>query len=224
MKHILYLFTVLSVFTSCSNSPNNAAKNNVVENNVAETLQTKPLTLQDFKKDFTFFNLTKFEMDTFSWETRPKKYKELDSITFYMIWQDGKRKFELYCHDYLFSWQERDTNLIEFTILTDNEGGSWCNNITYFIFNKKGKLVNKFVVCSDCGDGGQVFYSYGKFINDKKYEMLCVGYEVPLLEEELIEGDSTLYHFIINDIGKVTKKEVFNKHFTQKDLKYLTKK
>ena len=217
MKRTFYILIAVILLTNCNNSSNNET----------ETVQTKQLTLYDLKKDFTFFNLTKFEMDTFNWETRQGKYKELDSITFYTVWQDGKRKFtgEYYDRYYLFSWQDRDTNFIEFTILAQEED-SWCNIIYYFIFDKNGKFIDNFYLCSSCGDGGWVFYASGKFIDKKTYEMLCVesvmDTEMMDAEEnededaEFRKGDSTLYHITINDKGKVTKKEIFKKHFTEK--------
>jgi len=223
------------VLTSCSNSSNNATKTIQTEDETSqindETSQTKPLTLQDLKKEhFKFYNLTEFELDKFNWEERKGKYTELDRAMSYMIWQDSN--CYIYFRDYLFSWQERDTNFIEFTILTEDED-SWCTTITYCIFDKKSKFIDKFTVRSRCGDGGWVFDSWGKFINKKTYEMLCVEQQLLFPSdneelynekgvlydegEELYEGDSTLYHYIINDNGKVTQKEIFKKHFIEKD-------
>jgi len=224
----------LMVLISCNNSSNKEAETVQTEfQTEEENVREKPLTLQDLKKDFKFFNLTMFEMDTFNWETRRGKYKELDSITFYMVWQNGKRKFQYYAPDYLFSWQDRDTNFIEFTIFApDQEDGGWCNYIIYCIFDKNGKFIDKFDVSLSCGDGGQIIEASGKFINKKTYELLCVEYNLLFPSdneelynekgvlydegEELYEGDSTLYHYIINDKGKVTQKEIFKKHFIEK--------
>ena len=216
MKQIFYLFTASVILISCSNSPKDTA----------ETVQTNPLTLQDLKKDFKFFNLTEFEIDTFTWESRQGKYKELDSLTFYMVWQNGKRKFvgQYTDRDYLFSWQNRDTNFIEFTIITQDENG-YCSLLNYLIFDKNGKFIDKFVAASSCGDAGWVFSSHGKFIDKRTYERLDMEYEYKGEDvvnddmadfEEFIEGDSTLYHIIINDKGKVTQKEIFKKHFREK--------
>ena len=227
MKYPFYILTALMVLASCGNSPNNKIDTETEQD--TDTVAVKPLTLQDLKKDFKFFNLTEFEMDKFNFETRPGKYKELDSTTFYMVWQDGKREFigQYYDRDYLFSWQDRDTNFIEFTILTQHEE-SWCNVLYYCIFDKNGKFIDKFLTASSCGDGGWTFCSWGKFINKKTYEMLSVESQLVFLDEdderynedkEFYEGDSTLYHFIINDKGKVTQKEIFKKHFTE-ELEY----
>lgn len=206
MIKTLYIWTVLVLLTSCNNS--------------TETVQTKLLTLSDLKKDFKFSNLKEFEIDTFSWETRPGKYIELDSSTFYMVWQDGKRNFvgQGYDRDYLFAWQDRDPNFIEFTILTQDES-DYCNNITYCIYDKEGKSIDKFVASSSCGDGDWVFESFGKFIDKHTYEKLCIESELTefdtLENKELYEGDSTLYHFIIDRNGKVIKKEIYKRHFRQ---------
>ena len=206
-----YILALLTLLTSCNNS----------SNNTTQTIQAKQLTLLELKKDFKFSNLTKFEIDTFSWDTRPGKYKELDSTTFYLIWQDGKRNFvgDGYDRDYLFSWQNRDSNFIEFTILTQEES-SYCSNITYFIFDKNGRVIDNFVTSSSCGDGGWTYSAWGKFTDSRTYEKLCIESEMTGMDtignKELYEGDSTLYHFIINENGKVTQKEIYKKHFTDK--------
>ncbi len=211
MKQTLYIFAILVWLMSCNNSSTKPT----------ETVQTKLLTLSDLKKDFKFSNLTEFQIDTFSWETRPGKYNELDSSTFYMVWQDHKRTFagQGYDRDYLFSWQNRDSNFIEFTILTQDES-DYCSNITYCICDKAGKAIDKFVASSSCGDGGWVFVAFGKFIDNRTYEKLCIESEMAgtdtLDNKDFHEGDSTLIHFIIGANGKVTQKEIYKKHFTDK--------
>jgi len=197
--------------TGCRSSSNKSAEKNVKAN----------LTLNSLRNDFKYSNQTHFEVDTFSWETGPGKYKELDSTTFYMIWQDGKRKFvgKDYDRDYFFSWQERDTNFIELTIVTQNES-DYCINLTYCIYDKKGKAVDQFIASSRCGDGGWQLVASGKFVDKHTYEKLTIESEMVDLDSlanEEYEGDSTLSHFIIGNNGKVKEKEIYKKHFLTKD-------
>lgn len=136
-KHLFYLFVLQAFFTGCNNTPDNK--------NAPATVKTKTLT--DLKNDFKRSNLQAFEVDSFNWESGPDGYTETDSAGFYMIWQDGKRKFKGgggEDRDYLLSWQSRDSNFIEFTVLTQDES-DYCNNITYCIYNKAGKAIDNFV-------------------------------------------------------------------------------
>lgn len=173
------------------------------------------------QKDFKFSNLTQFEIDTFNWETRPGKYIELDSMTFGMVWQEGNRKFtgDGYDRDYLFSWQTRDTNFIELAILTQDEG-DYCDIITYLIYDKQGRFVDKFTASARCGDGGWIYLSEGKFINRNTYELLSVEMEMAGIDtidnKELMEGDSTIFHYTIKNSGKVVSKEIYKNHFIDK--------
>jgi hypothetical protein len=215
MRQTIYILTTSFLLTNCDNSPKGIPEATVTDS-------VNHITLTDLKKDFKYSNLTKFEIDTFTWETRPGKYKELDSTTFYMVWQDKKRHFsgQGYDRDYLFSWQDRDTNFIEFTILTQDEG-DYCDLITYFIFDKNGKVIDQFVTSSKCGDGGWTFDASGQFTDNRTFEILCIETEIAGIDTldntELFEGDSTLYHFIINSEGKVKQKEIYKRPFNDKN-------
>lgn len=212
MKPRLYILTTLFLLASCKNTSYNNEG----------AIQTRQKTLSEFKNDFKFSNLQEFDIDTYTWETRPGKYKELDSTTFYMVWQNGQRDFvrhgydSIYEKDYLYSWQERDTNFIEVAILSQITS-NWCTEINYFIYDKSGKHIDNFVACSYCGDGGRSFESYGKFIDNRTYEKICVESEVGWYDNTGgREGDSTILHYIIGKNGKVTEKEMYKKHFIEK--------
>lgn len=211
IKKLLTLFIFSACVISCENPIEHKTTNTIAEKH--------PLAY--LKDSFKFYNLVDFEIDTFNWDNRPGNYKELDSTTFYMVWQGEDRVFsgKGYDRDYLFSWQDRDSNFIEFTILTQDES-SYCNILTYFIYNKNGKLIDKFTANASCGDGGWVYYAHGKFIDKNRFQIIetetqMAGFDT-LDNSELQEGDSTMFHYTIEDNGTVTKKEVYKRHFITK--------
>lgn len=212
MIQTLYILSLLTFIISCDSPKSNYPVDNKT-NNIS--------TLFDLKEDFKFSNLTEFKIDTFNWETRPEKYQELDSLTFYMVWQGGERDFveQGDYRDYLYSWQERNTNFIEFTILTQDEN-NYCDYLTYCIYDKDGIAIDEFIISYSCSEGGVASEAFGKFTDKNTCEQLCIESEVEstytLENKNIEEGDSTLYRFTIDDNGKVTEKEIYKKHFTNR--------
>jgi hypothetical protein len=176
--------------------------------------------LYELKSKFKYQDLKLFETDTFSFDTRPGNYKEVDSSTFKLIFQEGDREFigQGYDRDYYYSSQNRDTNFIEFTILTQDES-SYCDLLRYYIFDKSGKFISKFDIATNCGDAGWTFTGSGKqhdkntFIYQTVESDLKDGY---MPEEEKYEGDSTGYKITIDPEGKASQKETYKKHFSDK--------
>lgn len=172
-------------------------------------------TLSDLKHQFRHQHLSKFELDTFSWDSRNKYYTELDSITFHWIWQDSTKEYqENDVSHFLYSWQQRDSNFIELTILTQ-DGIDDCLNTTYFIYDRQGKAIDNFVMNSSCKEDGWDFQEYGRFINHNTYEKVCVETDENNdgNQMDIVEGDSTIYHYVIDTNGKVNENEISRKHF-----------
>lgn len=215
-KTLLLLIAVLCL-VSCQPEEENATATDTKSG-----MPDKARQLYALKKDFKYHNLKVFSIDTFNWENRPGNYKELDSNTFQLIWQNEEHRpiDNYYDRDYLYSWQERDTNFIELTILSQTEG-SYCDIIYYLIYNKKGELIENFQISASCGDGGWIFQSYGSFINKQTFEYLSIetnmsGFDSLDHNIELQEGDSILTHYVINTNGKVASKEISKTHFIEK--------
>jgi len=177
------------------------------------------LPLYKLKDKFKYQNLKEFTIDSFSFDNRPGHYNELDSAAFQLIFQEGNRTFvgEGYDRDYFYSWQNRDTNFIEFTILTQDEG-SYCDLLRYYIFDKQGRFISKFDVAAECGDAGWTFSGSGRQRNQNTFVFETVEQE--LLEEDAMEekyeGDSVTYTITIAPNGKTIRKEMFKKHFSDK--------
>lgn len=199
---------LLMVTFACDDS-----KSKMQVNSEVPLKNPKQTLLIDLQPNFKYNNLKAFEIDTFSWETRPGNYHELDSLTFKLIWQDGTRQFigKDYDRDYFYSWQNRSKEFIELVVLTQDVS-SYCDILHYIIFEKNGKEVDNFIVGAQCGDGGWVYNSSGKFISPDTYQLISIETESEVLatdtNKEIVAGDSVITHFTIGNNGNVMKKEV----------------
>lgn len=174
--------------------------------------------LYELKSKFKYQDLEVFETDTFSFDTRPGNYNEVDSLAFKLIFQEGDREFigQGYDRDYYYSWQNRDTNFIEFTILTQDES-SYCDLLRYYIFDKNGKFISKFDLAANCGDAGWTFTGRGKQLDKNTFIFQTVESDIKdgsMPEHEKYEGDSVNYTITIDSRGKATQKETYKKHFS----------
>jgi len=174
--------------------------------------------LLKLKSRFKHHNLTDFATDTMTWETRPRNYQEVDSVAFKLIFQEGDRQFigHGYDRDYFFSWQERDSNFIEFTILTQDES-SYCDLLRYYIFDKNGRFISKFDIATKCGDAGWTFKGSGRQTSNNQFTYETVESDLQdgeLPEAEKYEIDSINYLITITATGQISKIETFKKHFS----------
>lgn len=172
-------------------------------------------SLLKLKSKFKYHNLKDFtQVDTFNFDTRPGHYEEVDSNMFKLIFKGEKRSYvgTGYDHDFYYSWQERDSNFIEFTILTQSEE-DYCAILRYYIFDKKDKLISKFDLSADCGDAGWTFFGNGRQVDKHHFVFETIESESNMDEKDSRTGDSINYSYTIDAKGKVTRKEIFNKHF-----------
>ncbi|MFC5269629.1 hypothetical protein [Adhaeribacter terreus] len=212
MRKLLRFLFITLVFSGCNK---HESKQEKAEKPVEKIEVQSPLV--KLEKDFKFRHLTAFEIDTFNWETRPGNYVELDSQTFKLVWQHTKRKFigQGNNRDYLYSWQTKTPDRIEFVILTQEES-SYCDLLQYCIFDKNGKAIDSFIIASRCGDGGWGYESSGKLLAKNKFEIKSAESESELIgleSNETIEGDSIITHITIGENGRVMKEEISKVHF-----------
>jgi hypothetical protein len=206
LRNLIFLLTLAALTQGCGHS---------LTGQVNE--QTRS-TFYNLKEKFKYHDLKLFETDTFSFDTRPGYYNEVDSSAFKLIFQEGDRQFigQGYDRDYYFSWQNRDPNFIEFTILTQDES-SYCDLLRYYIFDKTGKFISKFDIASNCGDAGWTFTAKGKQLDQNSFSYYTVESDQKdgtMPEEEKYEGDSIKYIIKIDPQGKVMKRETYKKHFS----------
>lgn len=198
-------------------------------------------TFNDLKPNFKFENLKEFNIENFEMS----KFKPLDSIAFHRIFTDKTFDHSIssftddiftfswdmkhydYELDYYYSWNNRDSNFYEFTVITNNLD-SYELNLNYLIFNKEEELIDAFIVSSHGGDGLYTVSSSGKFIDRNTYQRWQVEIGDILITEDdekiklkknemLYGGDSTLFQYTIGKNGKVNKKVITKKHFTIKE-------
>ncbi|WP_311950755.1 hypothetical protein [Mucilaginibacter terrae] len=152
----------------------------------------------------------------FSWDGLDRQFVRVDSSAFRLIFQDGDRKFmdDRYEQDYYYSWQNRDKNFIEFTILTPDESSN-CLTLKYFIFDKNGKFISKFDIANTCGDAGWTFNADGKQLSPSKF-IYNTDEADSDIEDIWEKGDSASYEITINKQGKVVEREIYKRHFTRK--------
>ncbi len=122
---------------------------------------------------FKYHNLKEFSIDTISWDKRKLFYTQLDSISFFQIYQDPSLEYlgqydDAGDFDFFYSNQNNSRGLIELTVLTHREG-EYCDGIRYLIYNKKGKLISSFSAAGSCADGGFYEKDHGSFVNDSTY-------------------------------------------------------
>ncbi|TKB99130.1 hypothetical protein [Pedobacter cryophilus] len=125
---------------------------------------------------FKYSDLVKFSTDSIEWEKRKGFYTRLDSLEFFQVYQDTSERYLAQSDrsidlDFYYSKQKSKRNLIERTFLQQRES-EYCDRILYHLYDLNGKLINKFIVASHCGDGGYYENSEGKFINDSTYVLL----------------------------------------------------
>lgn len=147
------------------------------------------------KKAFKYLNKTEFISD---YELRkdlksltPIKHEMLDTLLGEML--------------YLYSWQERDTSKIEFTIVKDD--GELGLKFFYFILDKKDKLISWRQIGGKGGEPGYSFETKTTIIN--KDTMISISSITLTWDSEKqtslkkTKGDTTFSYLIIDKKGKI---------------------
>lgn len=184
-----------------------------------EVAKEEKQPLYALKDKFKYQDLREFSIDTLGFGNRAGYYEEVDSNSFKLIFQEGDRQYVSQGdeRDYYYSWQNRDSNFIEFVILSQDENG-YCSVLRYYIFDRKGKFISKFDLAASCADAGWVFKGEGRKVDINDFETVTVEsnfQDTGAPEEETQEVDSIRYSIQVTPTGKITKKETFKKHFVK---------
>ena len=193
MRYIKY-FLIFLFFTACIDQTNN------------HVFEYEKLALK-----FKYNHRSSFEMDSISWNERSNHFNRLTQQEFYSIHQDPNKEY-LGSHplsvdqEYYYSIQDRNSKFNEVTVLWQLES-EYCQGITYFIFSKKGKLIDKFPVAGSCGDGGFFDEKKGRFLNDSTYQLIVIdNYKTPDITDPTILT-KTEKTYRIDQEGKVNLTE-----------------
>lgn len=211
----IYILCLLGLY-SCNNAVETKVEAaSVVNDEIADNETSKPKTLADLKSKFKYQNVEVFEIDNYTWESRVGKYNEPAPDEYILLFPDSARYYIEGSpeKDYLYSWQERDPNFIEFTILMQH-GRDNCDFLMYYIFTKNGEYVSDFKVATRC-DQEELwkYYSKGEFISKNVYVERCAEYYGVQPEPGFLLGDSTAFEFKIKSNGQVDVEQILSKEF-----------
>ncbi len=173
-QNVILILIIIISFLSCKNKGKEKIENSEIK------IDTCSFDLNVNKHKFKFEHLESFSMDSIDWGKRKNHYHKLTESEFFSVYQDTSINYQGVSDqsidlDFFYSIQNRNSELKEVTILWQREG-EYCEGITYYIFDKKGKIIDRFPVAGSCGDGGYYDEKYGEFLNDSVYKMTYEDY------------------------------------------------
>lgn len=173
---------------------------------------TRADSLLRLKSKFKFDNLREFavktsELEYFDW---------VDSSTFRTLFREEDRQYDPNGSriDYYYSWQDRDSSFIEFTIMSFDES-NYCTILRYYVFDRSGKFISKVDLAADCGDGGWWFEQKGRQVDKTHFTTVSVEAESDVETAEKVEGDTTRHAIQLLPTGLFSQQQVSKKHFVQ---------
>lgn len=172
------IFILVLLLFSCNNSSHN---------NKSYWKQQKKAFKYLNKREFISYYELRKELESLT----PIKHQMLDSLL-------GEKL-------YLYSWQERDTSKIEFTILKDD--GELGLKFFYFILDKKDNLISWRQIGGKGGEPGYSFETKTTIIN--KDTMISISSITEYWDSEKqtsltkTKGDTTFSYLIIDKKGKI---------------------
>ena len=135
------------------------------------------------------------------------------------VWQGKRNYYKFYDSTYFYSIQNNSRELQEITVLQKGDEAG-CFQIYYLIYDKKGKLISDFSLASDCAEGGIIYNSNGRFLNDSIYEQKIYSeqmYDIDSIKE-ILKGDSTLLKTKILKTGQL--EEVYRQSWSYTRTSY----
>ncbi len=200
---------LITIFQGCITKPVKELKLKEEFNNESPTKRK----LIDLKPKFKYADLKTFDLKKMTVEDFEKNFSPVDSNDFKLIFQnaEAKKQVSSYNTNFYYSWQKQNNNFTAFTIATVDEESS-CILLKYYIFDDDGKHLGNFDIASRCGDGGWALNAVGKQLNKSNFSYLMIEDESDLNEDSL-EGDSTLSMVKIDSKGNINSKEVYKRHF-----------
>jgi hypothetical protein len=192
----IYLLLFTGIIFSCQS--NSADKENVV-------------SFLRLKDSFAMKNLTTFVMDS----SLRNQYKTFNQIKLSQI--DSTLEPVDYPRDlgtvvYLYSWQERDSLLTEFTTVIDK--GEFGLRIVYFVLDKNAKVISSTEVAGIAGEGGVRYEIRSSFIARDTLSVIHAAStddDKNGTKSNRRKGDSTFYNIIFFKNGKTLESKIREK-------------
>lgn len=151
----------------------------------------------NLKDSFAIKNVTEFKLD------KGFHYGAFHDISCKLI---DSTLPDQWCKAYLYSWQERDSSLIEFTVVVQEEDRGI--QIIYYVFNKQDSLVSATPVAwGNISD--LAFTGSSKFISKDTLRSTIAStfYE----RNGSTKGDTSIIEIAFNKSGKTSKKTISEK-------------
>ena len=162
--------------------------------------EKKPITFWETQRNnFRYQDKKEFIIDSSIWEN----YKSLMSSRHPMF--DSIVSGPVY----LYSWQQRAPENIEFTVLKDR--GEHGLSILYFIVDNNGKIISWEQVAGKGYEGGYSFETFSRVLN--KDTLIHAGAITQLIDFNTLKkmartkGDTSFYYLTIDKSGKFNKQQ-----------------
>lgn len=114
---------------------------------------------------------------------------------------------------YLYSWQERDTSFIEFTILTWDEYRGM--GLYYLVADKEDHIISTLRIAGANGEGGSKYEGYGSFISrDTLLQTSAITSFLDLKTMKNFDrpkGDTTIWKIFFTKEGQMISDKVSEK-------------
>lgn len=161
-----------------------------------------PVSFWEAKRDSFPLQGTKVFVSDSTLRANYQKYPKVKSGTFDSLFSYG----DVYLH----SWQQRDLNKNEFTVVKDD--GELGLKIFYFVCSKTDSVISATHIAGKGSEGGYWFESISTFIAPDT--LYSIGAITQWLDFETLKpikktkGDSTFYHLIFDKEGQFKKVEL----------------
>jgi len=203
-RHLAILILSTFVIASCGQTKSN--------DNTSPTTNYKSYFLS-IKDSFPKPHLKSFTLDYFELDSTYRTFPKIHRLRIDSVLDFGTT--------YLYSWQTRNPQLIEFTCLTQDENRGFF--LTYFISDTTDNIISSTRVAGLNGEDGVLFKLTSKFIHDDTlYQTSAISTDLdrkgsqPYKKLPKTIGDSIFYTAFFDRTGHITVVKTFEK----KELNY----
>ena len=149
------------------------------------------------KDSFAIKNATEFKLE------KGFRYKDFHTISCKLF---DSTMSDQWCKTYLYSWQERDSSFIEFTVIMQQEDRGV--QIVYYVFNHKDSLISATPVASgNVSDLEFKMWSAFTSADTLRSTSSVTSHE----RNGMTKGDTSVFEIIFDEYGKTTEKTISEK-------------